>query len=409
MTVASLRKRPQPLNRWIFLNTLAALLLLGWVILLPKGFPVDHLRFWSNGVIPIAGMLFCSANIYYCIKEKSDAVRVLVFLPGLSTGLVVGCLLFYWQSMCSIRVLLVVFPWAYLMTAWWILFKGNTDKSWRSSGFMFFAVGIFWAFTQQAPQASTNPHVAAEMPEFSFALESAVDHPDGLTFVAGGSTLQLNPYLTFDLLSPDGFWTLFTPDDTPPADMAYALESTNGESYTAWTHLVGPTASHLSSFSELFLSGEHDWFVEFSPCKGQRFAILPSDYPTGRPARAAYYDASGQFNVVEGSSGEKGPFNVLASGPHGREETIELSFYAGEELIYRVGFEDFTSQCSTALSPTAGWGFPQNAIEFGTIGEDRTTAFIVLNLASTSVGRGWDTVRHAPGMYRNRFRVVVQD
>ena len=38
------------------------------------------------------------------------------------------------------------------------------------------------------------------------------------------------------------------------------------------------------------------------------------DYPFGRPARFAYVDEARRFRVVEASSGEKGPFHILAEG-----------------------------------------------------------------------------------------------
>jgi hypothetical protein len=49
-----------------------------------------------------------------------------------------------------------------------------------------------------------------------------------------------------------------------------------------------------------------------------------------------------------------------------------------------------------------------NAIEFGR-GDARPTAPVSLfiTLAGTSVGRGWDSVGHSPGVYRNRMRIEL--
>ncbi len=70
--------------------------------------------------------------------------------------------------------------------------------------------------------------------------------------------------------------------------------------------------------------------------------------------------------------------------------------------------KDWSRQLSTTLSPTAGWGVPTNAIEFQRLdtNEDAPAA-IWITLAATSVGRGWETVGHSAGTYRNRvlFRV----
>jgi hypothetical protein len=59
---------------------------------------------------------------------------------------------------------------------------------------------------------------------------------------------------------------------------------------------------------------------------------------------------------------------------------------------------------STELSPNPGWGLPQNAIEFS-LPDPASPANLFITLASTSVGRGFDSVSHAPGTYRNRIRI----
>jgi hypothetical protein len=49
---------------------------------------------------------------------------------------------------------------------------------------------------------------------------------------------------------------------------------------------------------------------------------------------------------------------------------------------------------------------PVNAIEFSLGGDaPGSVGAIYFTLAGTSVGRGWDSVGHAPGVYRNRIRV----
>ena len=48
----------------------------------------------------------------------------------------------------------------------------------------------------------------------------------------------------------------------------------------------------------------------------------------------------------------------------------------------------------------AGWGLPVNAIEFQ---RDGPVVSLYLTLAATSVGRGWDSVGHAAGVYRDRL------
>jgi hypothetical protein len=73
-----------------------------------------------------------------------------------------------------------------------------------------------------------------------------------------------------------------------------------------------------------------------------------------------------------------------------------------DRAILRITLHDWSAQASTQLSPTAGWRVPVNAIEFSLSGESLASpASIFVTLAATSVGRGWDSVAHTAGTYRN--------
>jgi len=50
---------------------------------------------------------------------------------------------------------------------------------------------------------------------------------------------------------------------------------------------------------------------------------------------------------------------------------------------------------------------PQNAIEFNNNTDENGIQSVTIwfTLAGTSVGRGWDTVGHTLGTYRNRMRI----
>ncbi len=136
--------------------------------------------------------------------------------------------------------------------------------------------------------------------------------------------------------------------------------------------------------------------------------MLPSEYPVGRPARCAYLGEDGVFRIVEARSGEKGPFRELASGPLARNDPLTITFHDDGRAFCTMTLDDFAAQASIALSPTAGWGLPMNAIEFS-LSDARPTspASVFVTLAGTSVGRGWDSVGHAAGVYRNRMTVVM--
>jgi hypothetical protein len=162
----------------------------------------------------------------------------------------------------------------------------------------------------------------------------------------------------------------------------------------------------LNTYCELGLYGHKALSISFSPCPDQRIEVTYFQYPVGRPQRCAYVDAGGTFRVVEAASGEKGPFKPLASGPLARGEPLTITLYDADVPLCRITLEDWSAQAGTDLSPTAGWGLPVNVIEFSRYGEAPSSPVgISVTLAGTSVGRGWDSVAHAAGTYRNRMRV----
>ncbi|HRI18649.1 MAG TPA: hypothetical protein PL196_09015 [Burkholderiaceae bacterium] len=146
--------------------------------------------------------------------------------------------------------------------------------------------------------------------------------------------------------------------------------------------------------------------MRFSAAPGIDIDVLPSDYPTGRPARAAFLDEGGDLHVVEASSGEKGPFHPLAEGHLGRDAPLAITLADAGRPVCKLTVVDWASQSSTDLSPTAGWRVPQNAIELDRLGdEEAAPVAISFTLAATSLGRGYDVVGHRDGVYRNRIAV----
>lgn len=173
----------------------------------------------------------------------------------------------------------------------------------------------------------------------------------------------------------------------------------------AFGRLEQPVYSHLNWFCELTISGHGRLTLSFSPCQHTRIEALPSDYPVGRPARFAYVDAEGTFRVVEAQSAEKGPFRPLGQGNLG-DAPLRITFYDEDRAVFRLRIDDWARQAGRQLSPTAGWGVPVNTLEFRRLDDDPSAAvWLWMSLSSTSVGRGWDSVGHAAGTYRNRVSV----
>jgi hypothetical protein len=267
---------------------------------------------------------------------------------------------------------------------------------------------------------------------------------DGSVRLDAGLSIELQPLLTFQSRSPDRCWTVLAPRGRRieprrrlvgvraaehEAQIRYAgaadyllrvqspqklpgsgNESSQSEyevaSIDVWTRLPQPVYSHLNTFSELTVRGHKRLMLSFSPCPDRPVEVQPFDYPAGRPARFSYLDAGGTFRVVEASSGEKGPFKELVAGRLSRTDSLSITLYDGAAARCRITFLDWAAQASTSLSPTAGWRVPMNAIEFSRFGnEPHSPAGIWVTLAGTSVGRGWDSVGHAAGTYRNRIRI----
>jgi hypothetical protein len=248
----------------------------------------------------------------------------------------------------------------------------------------------------------------------------------------GRYVLYLQPLLTFRSRSADRGWTLLarTEDRMGPGralvgfrrdDAGIALafkddgvsrlsvrETASGGSVgiEAVSRLPRPVYSHLNTYCELEFAGHRRLFASFSPCAGARIEVTHSDYPVGDPSRFAYLGADGIFRVVQASSGEKGPFRTLAQGRMDRAEPLTIELFDEDRPVLRLTLLDWAMQASTDLSPTAGWRVPQNAIEFTRDTESPASpASFFVTLAATSVGRGFDTVGHAAGTYRNRMRV----
>lgn len=268
----------------------------------------------------------------------------------------------------------------------------------------------------------------------NFALDST---QATVTVSAGRRYAYIEPVLTFLQRSPDACWTIFSPraDRLPPRRSLQAT-NTDGEgieaTYTdggdglivaddrivlrhtgegratidASTKLNSTQWSHLNTFTQLTVAGHHDLRMRFSPAPEVVIAVTHAGYPFGAPARFAYLDSAQRFHIVEASSAEKGPFRELGAGPINGSLTITL--LDGDQPFLIVELQDWAAQCSTEPSPTAGYGVPQNAIEFGLLSDDpKSPATIFISLASTSVGRGWNTVGHGAGVYRNRMTLTI--
>ncbi len=405
----------------------------------PKGFPVLHNRFWLNSVLPTVVVAAIAAALYGLLRRRyAFATGVCVALAA-AWGMVAPVSPLYFPVSLGGLWAAAFLPTAVLGLCCAVLLPRTrvAPYVWCLAFFAGQNLGDHAIFSQLPPRTGVQPlnekiDIDAEnLPGFDApGLIGIGPHARLLAstgeVLADGRSLSVRcePLLSFDRVSPDGFWSLLAPEGRTVrkltwqgADDADRLFRYNDGSLlaasastdpsrvevTAFSELERVTYSHLNSFCVLRVSGHKRLTTAFSPCGDEQIEVLPADYPTGRPARFAYFDADQGFRVVEASSGEKGPFRQLAQGELQRGDPLTIQLYDEGVLAVSVTLHDWSAQADATLSPTAGWRVPVNAIEFQRLGPaENDGATFWITLAATSVGRGWECVGHGPGTYRNR-------
>jgi hypothetical protein len=417
--------------------------------MMPQGFPVMHARFWVNSVLPPLAAAMCLLGIIAAVRKWDAVLKCLVLVGGavmVSAG-VAGKFCFP-QSVSGLLFIAVAIGVVIALMSGglslWVLRKKSVPR-WVTVLCLGVGIllGVFLPWSQRAMESATKP-CGSDVLTPSLTLPGdvgdllplsdrvAVSPGDGRVRVAlDEATLDVYPLLSFRSRSPDRCWTLFAPRSTNVLPRRSLLGMSRGTgdvileykddgfsrlevagddaegvaSIEAKSYLPYAVYSHLNSFCELYFSGSGSLGLSFSPCS-EIVEMKPSDYPVGRPVRLAYLDAEGVFHVVEAHSGEKGPFRELARGVLKRDEPLEMTVYVDKKAVCRITFDDWARQAGRQLSPTAGWGLPENAIEFSSRRDGETNRGVIfMTLAGTSIGRGWDSVGHAPGTYRNAIRV----
>lgn len=443
---------------WLLLLVAHALGGVGWWAMMPGGFPVDHPRFWVNRVLPAVVAIGIVAAIVAAKRDRRRPARDwLVALTTMYVAMAVTMVALFPQS--------GLYPAAIVMVGAGVMALAAFDRSMRGLGnrgtaiagaVVGVAIGVAVIATQRAPQASTLPSAASTLRK-ALAVTTAATAPTapsaklsrGVVRLGGGVSVHpgdgsldlahdrliasLYPLLTFTSRSPDRFWTCFASRaarqgsqrvmyaNNVSADAVRAGYVDDGESsldvtrdpttgaidIAATSTLPAAVYSHLNTSLQLHVAGHRKLAISFSPCPE---AVVEFTTQDGRPSRLAYVDATGRFHVVEASQGEKGPFRPIASGPLAPGEPLTLTLLDEGRPALSITLHDWSAQASTELSPTAGWGLPQNAIEFSLSGDGpRSAASIYVTLAATSVGRGFDSVGHAAGTYVNRVTVRTSD
>jgi hypothetical protein len=362
--------------------------------LAPHGFPLWHGRFWVHSGLPVLGIL---------------AVVGLQARPSWGPSVVFG----FWTSLAVSLVLRfagegTVVAWvtagmaapALLLAAW--TFWSLREKR-RPTALAVLApvpVGIFIALALGAPAPSTTPVArAVTLPEWR---QSTVLNGEGLY-------VNVDPLLSVHDASVSGFQTVFT-FDAPLSilNTVYGERLERGLRLEAVAEVPDGVWAHLSSFLSLRIHGHTELAVELSPCPGVTLPVEHAEYPWGAPIKVAYVTEDRRFVVARATTGEKGPYQTLCEGTLRPEDPLVMTFSDLGVPKLRATVHDFASQASTELSPAAGGGLPQNAVQFSLRSPDRSTeAFVHLTLASTGIGIGWDSVGLTPGRYSNRVELAL--
>ena len=399
------------------------------LVLLPRGFSAFDPKTWSNMVIPAIGIvLVLPALARWGISSKPAP---LAFVTAMAAGgwlaaVGLGVALFpqsigiaRWAPALSIAFALVGI-------GWMVRERAGASVVGASVGGVLGAIVIA---AQRAPAPSTMPAGGAihEVRGTAGNEEAASGH---LTSKCGKGTLHVNPHLTFHSRSPDRTWSLLAPPDGRRRQLSRfektktgfrAVYKDEGEEYSvtatrdpkvnvldieAIAKLDTPVYSHLNTFTSLRLEVEAS--IAFGPTGNARFDILAPDSPEGKRMKLATLAHDRSFRVVQASDAEKGPFTELAVGTMKRDEPLVIELRPkeaeekGADKGCKISLQDWASQLSTEPSPTAGYGLAQNSIQFFRRGKESIVLFM---LAETGPGRGWDTVGHTAGVYRNRIHV----
>ena len=432
-----------------------------WWLITPHGFPFNHPRFWANFGFPLITSIVALLGILALFLSRVGfAKAVVVFFLGLTYSAFILSLIQFPISFGpsnGLRFLLFILVISgvslllLLLTVWFFWFHRKKTVPYAlvivgAVTSMMAGVGI--VKTQQSlppatvPLNGTIPTAFRNLSQSESRFQQFISFENGneispedavVQTQCGKLRLQISPILTFTSRSPDRFWTLFAPPTNRLGPRRYLSEHKLTDNrfllgyidddrswldvqgggqeplkIESYTNLPNPIYSHLNSYASLIIVGGEQLEISFSAAGDVPTKFTEAGYPFGKPARMAYRNRSDRFLVVEASNAEKGPFRTIADGQLKRFDTLDFTLYNNGTPQCLISLEDWAAQASTQLSPTAGWGFTENAIGFQLLPSEPNelaTGFIYISLANTSTGRGFDSVGHTAGLYRNRMQV----
>jgi hypothetical protein len=298
------------------------------------------------------------------------------------------------------------------------------------------ASGALFLFATWAPRPSTHPVARDAVPvNWSLAAPFQPDTAatlaaDGfrvrvigggstatpVTVEAGGKRLEIEPAFELTSHSRSGLWTVFDYQREVLPGWEIAALDTRTAALRAQSQLLSANVlvrienGLLTVRSVTLLRREvcvhlaHALVLGF-PARDDFGAVRVDGYPfrtgsrprLGDPLGLAPPDAvefvayrSARLELLRANHDEKGPFTTLA--------TLADHDPVLSGSGFRIEIKGFAGQSARAPSPTAGFGVSQAAL-------DASYDQVRVELAATAIGRGFNTVRIAPGTYE--LTVVV--
>jgi hypothetical protein len=389
------------------------------LVFLPRGFPPSSIHTWSNTWIPAAVALALVLALVRFVFMRSSARPVSLATAGIAGGwlgaVLAGSVLFPISFGVERAIGPGAIAIAFAVLAWATKFGIAESVGAAVGGGV---LGVVEIMAQEGPPPSTRPNGGTPV-EVKGELMKDDAQTGQVSFPCGKEHVRVRPLLTFESRSPDATWTLLAPHDAFGPHRRFdafekekngfrahyiddgetslvAMKDAKGLDIEAISRLPHSVYSHLNAFTTIHVP--FDATIAFGPTGAQEFPL------DGPPLQFAFLGADISFHVVRSSEAEKGPYTEIATGHLGRDEALTITLKNKNGGTCKLTFKDWASQLSTEPSPTAGWGVPQNSIQFSARAREKE-GFIVLTLAETGPGRGWLPVAHEEGTYRNRIRV----
>lgn len=370
-----------------------------WMVEAPAGYPLGTPPWWMGRGLPTAVVALALLAL---LGHRSLREPLLLGLPALPLTFAASLLLVFPASGRGPLGFLLVITASLAALTLATVRPSRPSLAALVAALLWAAPGAGASVMMQAPPASARPLALA--PPWDGAPVDGV--AQDVAFL-DGVEIAVRAGLVLEGASPDGGWSLFSPGFAPDV----ACEPLGGRplgggrllSLDVGCHLPDPAWAHLGTAALIEIRGAPNLSLSLASPDSPRVPFPRSPQRASEPATAVSL-SEGTLRLVRGTRDEKGPWTTVATTPL-LDGVVRLWLYEGAVPLAEIALPDYAMHASREPSPTAGWGLPQNAIEFRGAGPRDDVARIWVSYAATSLGRGYDTVGYPAGSYRSRVEV----